>query len=108
MASIISEVSGLKVEEQFTVISNPEFLREGYALEDVFFPDRVVVGTTNDKARAVLRKLYHKLVNRIGYEAVFRDFMPNFNPNERQTVYFETDLKSAEMIKICLQCISGR
>ncbi|MEH7490037.1 hypothetical protein [Priestia megaterium] len=51
VSSIITEVSGLEVEKDFAVVSNPEFLREGYALEDVFYPDRVVIGTTNEKLK---------------------------------------------------------
>ncbi|TDG00320.1 UDP-glucose dehydrogenase family protein [Paenibacillus piri] len=99
VASIIDDMSGLKAEEHFAVISNPEFLREGYALEDVFFPDRIVIGTTNEKARAVLRELYHNLLNRVGYDEATRHFKFSFNPQARPAVYFETDLKSAEMIK---------
>jgi UDPglucose 6-dehydrogenase len=62
--------TGRKVEEtirrirpnaQLDVCSNPEFLREGSAIEDFRRPDRVVCGTTSDNARAVLRELYRPL-----------------------------------------------
>jgi len=62
--------TGLKVEEtirrirpdaDFDVASNPEFLREGSAIEDFRRPDRIVCGTTSDRARAVLRELYRPL-----------------------------------------------
>src|SRR5258706_1744447 len=62
--------TGKKVEEtirrirpnaQLDVCSNPEFLREGSAIEDFRRPDRVVCGTTSDAARAVLRELYRPL-----------------------------------------------
>ncbi len=62
--------TGRKVEEtirrirpnaQLDVCSNPEFLREGSAIEDFRRPDRVVCGTTSDTARAVLRELYRPL-----------------------------------------------
>ena len=62
--------TGQKVEEtirrirpdaDFDVASNPEFLREGSAIEDFRRPDRIVCGTTSDKARGVLRELYRPL-----------------------------------------------
>lgn len=99
IASIIEENSGLKSEEHFAVISNPEFLREGYALEDVFFPDRVVIGTENEKARSIMRELYHHLVERTHYEELFPQFTFTYNPDAPKAVYFETDTKSAELIK---------
>lgn len=46
---------------EFDVVSNPEFLREGSAIDDFKRPDRVVVGTESDRARAVMRELYRPL-----------------------------------------------
>ena len=46
---------------QFAVVSNPEFLREGAAIEDFKRPDRVVVGTEDERAQAVMRDLYRPL-----------------------------------------------
>jgi len=51
----------LKPGKDFDVVSNPEFLREGAAIEDFKRPDRVVVGTDSEKARAVMRSLYRPL-----------------------------------------------
>ncbi|WP_149243703.1 UDP-glucose dehydrogenase family protein [Dyadobacter sp. 32] len=56
----------------FDVVSNPEFLREGVAVEDFMKPDRVVVGTTSDKAKKVMEKLYAPLV-RQGNPVIFMD-----------------------------------
>lgn len=99
VSSIIEESSGLKPGIDFAVISNPEFLREGYALEDVFFPDRVVIGSDSEKAKQVMKELYHNLIQRINYEVVSKDFAFNYNINAPKAIYFETDVKSAEMIK---------
>jgi UDPglucose 6-dehydrogenase len=48
-------------DAEFDVCSNPEFLREGSAIEDFLRPDRVVIGTDSDRARAVMRALYRPL-----------------------------------------------
>ncbi|RKN85322.1 UDP-glucose dehydrogenase family protein [Paenibacillus ginsengarvi] len=98
VASRIEERSGLKHGEMFAVASNPEFLREGYALEDVFYPDRIVIGTGNAKARRMLRKLYAPLLGRRTYGAL-ADVVPQPSRPLAEPVYFETDEKSAEMIK---------
>ncbi len=48
-------------DAQFAVVSNPEFLREGAAIEDFKRPDRVVVGTEDERAKAVMNELYRPL-----------------------------------------------
>ncbi|MFN3077111.1 MAG: UDP-glucose dehydrogenase family protein, partial [Alphaproteobacteria bacterium] len=55
---IIREV---RPEADFDVVSNPEFLREGSAINDFMRPDRVVIGTTSERAQEVMRKLYRVL-----------------------------------------------
>jgi UDPglucose 6-dehydrogenase len=56
----------------FDVVSNPEFLREGVAVEDFMKPDRVVVGTTSDKAKKIMETLYEPFV-RQGNPIIFMD-----------------------------------
>ena len=64
----------------FSVASNPEFLREGAAIEDFMRPDRVVVGVEDDRAQSVMKELYRPL-----------------NLNESPLVF--TDRETAEIIK---------
>lgn len=66
--------------ELFDVVSNPEFLREGVAVEDFLKPDRVVIGTSSDRARKAMEQLY-------------KPFVRQGNP-----IYF-MDERSAEMTK---------
>lgn len=63
-------VKGAKVE--FDVVSNPEFLREGVAVEDFMKPDRVVIGTNSPKGRKVMEALYAPFV-RQGNPIIFMD-----------------------------------
>jgi UDPglucose 6-dehydrogenase len=56
----------------FDVVSNPEFLREGVAVEDFMKPDRVVVGTSSEKAKKVMEELYNPFV-RQGNPIIFMD-----------------------------------
>ncbi|MGF1445615.1 MAG: UDP-glucose dehydrogenase family protein [Pikeienuella sp.] len=78
------EVARILAEEapqaEVDVASNPEFLREGAAIEDFMRPDRVVWGVTSERAKAVLNEIYRPL-------------------NLRETPVLFTDLESAEMIK---------
>lgn len=59
-------------EDLFDVVSNPEFLREGVAVEDFLKPDRVVIGTNSDKARETMKRLYDPFV-RQGNPIYFMD-----------------------------------
>ncbi len=57
---------------EFDVVSNPEFLREGIAVEDFMKPDRVVVGTNSEKAKKLMEQLYDPFV-RQGNPVIFMD-----------------------------------
>jgi len=61
-AELHSRISSrLKTPADFDVVSNPEFLREGSAVEDFFHPNRVVIGTRSEKSAAVMRDVYRPL-----------------------------------------------
>ncbi|HYG18932.1 MAG TPA: UDP-glucose/GDP-mannose dehydrogenase family protein [Ohtaekwangia sp.] len=61
-----------RAQVDFDVVSNPEFLREGVAVEDFMKPDRVVIGTTSSRAQKVMETLYQPFV-RQGNPIIFMD-----------------------------------
>ncbi|TAE19356.1 MAG: UDP-glucose/GDP-mannose dehydrogenase family protein [Bacteroidetes bacterium] len=71
-AEKVREKIALNARVPFDVVSNPEFLREGVAVEDFMKPDRVVVGTNSAEARKVMEKLYAPFV-RQGNPLIFMD-----------------------------------
>ena len=76
----------------FLVVSNPEFMREGSAVHDSLFPDRIVVGGESPGALDTLRALYEPIIE--------QSFPTELEPRPKDRVPFvTTDLASAEMIK---------
>lgn len=63
---------GVDLSEAFSVVSNPEFLREGVAVDDFMKPDRVVIGTSSEKAKKIMGDLYAPFV-RQGNPVIYMD-----------------------------------
>ena len=81
-ALISATLKERQLELNFDVISNPEFLKEGAAVSDCMKPDRIVIGSKNEKSRAAMRELYAP-----------------FNRNHERMIFM--DVRSAELTKIC-------
>ncbi|PKL25847.1 MAG: UDP-glucose 6-dehydrogenase [Spirochaetae bacterium HGW-Spirochaetae-3] len=77
---IAEELAARGVDIEFDVVSNPEFLREGSAVQDFTHPDRVVIGAEGERARGLMKEVYRALYL-------------------NETPYIETGLETAEMIK---------
>jgi len=89
------QAKGRKANGAFAVASNPEFLREGSAILDSLFPDRVVVGADEPRTSEVLYTLYRPIL-----EQTFQ--APAYQPRPEQMTavpLISTDLASAELIK---------
>jgi UDPglucose 6-dehydrogenase len=80
---------------KFEVASNPEFLREGTAVEDFFHPDRIVVGVESEKGAAVMREIYEPILERKFHCPVHGGNCPK-DPNAELLI---TTISSAELIK---------
>ncbi|APX96846.1 UDP-glucose 6-dehydrogenase AglM [Natronorubrum daqingense] len=78
---VLEDHAGTRVGDGLELAMNPEFLRMGTAVEDFLEPDKVVVGATNEEARATLRELYAPILER------------------EDTDLVETDIREAELIK---------
>ena len=77
----IEKMINSKVKRKlFEVVSNPEFLREGEAIRDFKYPDRIVIGTDNKKVIKILANLYDPII-------------------KKGAIYFTTSRRSAELIK---------
>ncbi len=83
---IQKELDARKVDIKFDIASNPEFLKEGAAIKDFMYPDRVVVGVDSDRAKQLMKKLYEPFVLN-GFAIIFMD------------------IASAEMTKYAANCM---
>jgi UDPglucose 6-dehydrogenase len=80
---------------KFRVVSNPEFLREGTAVEDFFHPDRIVVGVEDESSAADLQQIYRPILERSFQCPVHNSTCP---PGSASTLLITT-INSAELIK---------
>ncbi len=83
--------------DSFDVASNPEFLREGTAVTDFLFPDRILVGCNNDRCSEVLREIYAPLTS--GSYYLRADAIPQPDRTSIPAPIIVTSSKSAELIK---------
>jgi UDPglucose 6-dehydrogenase len=79
-AKVVEGIKARKLDVLFDVVSNPEFLKEGAAVGDFLKPDRIIIGTSSEKARELMSELYEP-----------------FNRNRERTLFM--DVKSAELTK---------
>ena len=77
----LEKIISKKVNKKyFSVVSNPEFLREGEAIRDFIYPDRVIVGSNDEKSKKILKNLYSPLIS-------------------KGAKYLSTNRRAAELIK---------
>lgn len=81
--------------KDFDIVANPEFLSEGNGLTDFFYPDRIVIGTSSEKAKEIMRSLYDPIVKR---QVSWLQNEPISSMASAVPVIY-TDLNSAQMIK---------
>ena len=81
----------------FEVVSNPEFLREGSAVSDFLYPDRIVVGVSTDRTARIMREVYQPLID--GSYAQQAGAVPKPESATDQSLYIETSPQSAELVK---------
>ncbi|MFP4646743.1 MAG: UDP-glucose dehydrogenase family protein [Candidatus Bipolaricaulota bacterium] len=97
---ICNILSREKIEgEDFDVVSNPEFLREGKGLYDFFNPSRLVLGSTSQKALKRMRELYSPFLASDNSDEGSPEQTKEFKKPQRPVPLVETDIKSAQMIK---------
>lgn len=83
--------------DEFDVVANPEFLREGTAVTDFLYPDRIVVGTSSEHAAGILRDVYRPLTD--GSYSLQTSAVPKPDGAKTPALYIETSAQSAELIK---------
>ena len=91
--NIPDNIPGNSPELEFDMVSNPEFLKEGEAVADAFFPERVVIGSDSERATKLMKELYKPIINQD-----FEYASSNSKKKEKVPIVI-TDSTSSEMIK---------
>ncbi len=92
----VQKAQGKDCHPDFLVASNPEFLREGSAIYDTLYPDRVVIGANDERATSILTRLYKPILQQ-NFAPPIKELTPPAGVNAVPLVV--TDITSAEMIK---------
>jgi UDPglucose 6-dehydrogenase len=90
---IISENQDRGSDHDFDIVSNPEFLKEGEAVKDAFFPERLVIGSESEKAIKVMKGLYRPIIDQDF------DYAGNNTHRKDKVPVLITDSTSSELIK---------
>ena len=90
---IIKENEDSNSSHEFDIVSNPEFLKEGEAVRDAFFPERIVIGSKSKKAIELMKELYGPIINQDF------DYARNNTHRRDKIPVLITDSTSSELIK---------
>lgn len=88
-----------KNNHEFDVCSNPEFLREGSAIEDFMNPDRIVVGVSSERAEKMLQGIYQPIIDREYYFDTKTQEVKTGPKQDKKAPFIVTNVSSAELIK---------
>jgi UDPglucose 6-dehydrogenase len=97
-AELVQSILGQEKREgeDFDIVANPEFLMEGRGLQDFHFPDRIIIGTSSEKARGILYELYEPVIQGVASGSAQKS-----GDGSRSTPIpvIETSVAAAQMIK---------
>ncbi len=83
---VLNSIRERGLDEKIGVVFNPEFMKQGFAVDDISNPDRVVIGSSNEKASSDFEKLYRSIIK------------------HQETPFFKMSMESAELCKYASNC----